>query len=173
MSEQERKPETDPQKRTHPFELPNGETVLIKHITSKDYDELNTWIRKQYMENCGEATQYMNIVEKQEFMLAALAHAASLTFLYGDGRDILFGSVYGMARLCYQMIQNPPFSFEKFKNMLFPEDFIEEQGVLVVGDMLNLANTGKIDRSIMDTPQPAQESDVVEKVVGEMISESV
>ena len=94
MSEQERQAETDPQKRTHPFVLSNGETVLIKHITSKDYDELNTWIRNQYMANCTDATTDMNIVEKQEFRLAALSHAASLTFLYGDGRDILFGSVF-------------------------------------------------------------------------------
>ena len=67
-----------------------------------------------------------------------------------------------MARLCYQMIQHSTMSFEKFKTMLFPEDFIEEQGVLVVGDMLNLANTGKIDRSMQG---------LMDQVTEEMISE--
>ena len=154
----------DPQKMTHPFELPDGTTVLIKHITARDYDELNRWVRQQYMANCSEATRYMNVVEKQEFMLAAMAHAATLDFLHGDGRSILYGSTYGMTRLCYQMIQNPPFSFEQFKAMLFPEDFVEEKGLWIVGDMLNLANTGKIDRTMKDA---------MDKIVGDVFAEPV
>ena len=91
--------------------------------------------------------------------------------MYGDGKDILFGSVYGWARLGYQMIQNPPLSFERFSKMLFPDDFITEHGMVAIGDMLSICNTGEIVREEEEKVETGR--DIVEKAVAEMISEAM
>lgn len=134
----------DPRDIAHPFTLPNGTAITLKHITQKDYEELDKWVRQQYMKNVTEATRYLNVVEKQEFLLAALGKAAKLTFQWGEGRDILFGSCYGMARLMYQMVQNPPFAFDAFRDMLYPDGFITLEGITLLGDMLSITTTGEI-----------------------------
>ena len=169
----------DPRTVAHPFTLPDGTPVILKHITHKDFEELDVWVRQQFMKNAADATRYMNVVEKQEFMIAALAHAAKLTFQYGDGRDILYGSAYGMARLMYQMIQNPPMSFEQFKTMLYPEGFVTPEGTDLLGKMLSLTNTGEIQPDIDTLVEKimelnaTQEDGTINEIASDMIRQSI
>jgi len=180
MSERIEKP-VDPRDVAHPFTLPNGTHLLLKHITQKDFEDLDVWVRQQYMKNTNQATEGMNVVEKQEFRLAALAYAATLTFQYGEGRDILYGSAWGMARLMYQMIQNPPFSFDEFKVMLYPDGYVNPEGTELLGRMLSLTNTGAIQpdietlaRKVVELNYPKSEkSGIIENTISDMMREAI
>jgi len=177
MSEEK---QVDPRTVAHPFTLPNGTPVILKHITAKDYEELDVWVRQQYMKNVTLATDGMNAVEKQELLMAALAYCAKLTFQYGDGRDILFGSAYGMSRLMYQMIQNPPFTFEQFRDMLFPEGFVNVEGMDLLGKMLSLTNTGEIQpdvdtliEKIVEINTPVNADGEPDEVMADLLREDI
>jgi len=172
-------PKVDPRDIAHTFTLPDGTPVIVKHITQKDFEELDVWVRQQFMKNATDATRYMNAVEKQEFMIAALKEAAKLTFQYGDGRDILYGSAYGMARLMYQMIQNPPMSFEQFKTTIYPDGFVTPDGLKLLGDMLSITNTGEVQPDVDTLLQkvmelnPPKKDGTIDAVVGGMLREAV
>ena len=123
--------------RTVPFVLPNGQAVVLGYLRKEDYNLLNQWVKTEYMKNVSTATADMNPIDKQDFRLAALSHAAKLTFQLGEGRDILFGSSYGVSRMVYQLIQNPPLPFEEFNKLLYPNGFITLEGMDVVNAMLD------------------------------------
>lgn len=118
------------------FELPSGQAVLLKPLKREDYEELNKWVRKQYLENVREACIGLNPAEKQDLLEAALSHAAKLSFQHGDGREILLESAYGLARLVYQMIYKPEMSFDRFNSVLFPDGFMTVEGMDTLSAML-------------------------------------
>ncbi len=125
--------------KVKPFVLLDGRTVLVGPLVRSDYDELNRWVKKQYMSNVREAVIGLDSQERMELLLAALDKAAMLTFQFGVGREILMGNAYGQARFAYQMIDRPPFSFDEFVSLLFPGDLLDEPGIKCVTDMINTA----------------------------------
>jgi hypothetical protein len=44
--------------------------------------------------------------------------------------------------LMYQMIQNPPMSFDQFKTMLYPDGFVNLDGQDLLGKMPSIGVTG-------------------------------
>lgn len=119
-----------------PFNLLGKTDLLLRPLGRADYDALNQWVKKQYMANVKEATSALDPTEKQEFLLAALSQASKLTFQYGDGREILMESAYGLSRLAYQLIDKPMFSFEEFNGMLFPDTFLNLEGMTAIAEMI-------------------------------------
>lgn len=141
------------------YKLPNGQEILLKPLVMEDYESLNKWVRDQYMENVTKACAGLNPIEKREFLLAALSHASTMTFQFGDGYDILMGSVFGLSRLVYQLIDRPSMSFENFNKSLFPNGFIDFAGVTVVNEMLDAAYI----HVAKELEQEAEQAEILEK----------
>lgn len=121
------------------YTLPNGQCVLLKILNRADYDSINQWIQKEYMKNVTEAVYGLDPISRQELLLAALDKAASLSFQFGNGKDILLGSAYGLTRLVYQLIDNPPFTFDAFNQLVFPQTFLTVDGLMTITQMLRTA----------------------------------
>lgn len=127
------------------FTLPNGTVVLLKPYTITEYDALNKWVKKKYMENVREACMGLDEQSKLELRLAALDKAASLSFQTVEGRDILFGDIEGFAYMAYQTIVSPSIQFKDFYSMLYPDGILTEDGVKCIMDMLSAAYAGDED----------------------------
>lgn len=128
----------DLNKRTA-YTLPNGQTVLLRVLRRADYDALNQWIRTEYLRGVSEAVRGLDPVSRQELLLAAISHAAQLSFQFGEGSDILLNSAFGLGRMVYQLIDNPPMPFDAFYTMLFPDEFINVDGLSCLTQMMTTA----------------------------------
>lgn len=128
----------DLNKRT-PFTLPNGQAVLLRVLRRADYDSLNQWIRTEYLRGVSEAVNGLDPVSRQELLLAAISHAAQLSFQFGEGSNILLNSAYGLTRMIYQLIDNPPLTFEGFHKLMFPDEFINIDGLSCLTQMMTTA----------------------------------
>ena len=121
-----------------PFTFRDGTTVLVRPLTMEDYKVLDEWVRSEYMKNVSAALKVLGAVERQTFLMTALDRVASLTFQYGLGSEILNGNAFGLCRLAYQLIENPPFSFEGFFEKVFPEHRFSDEGLQMVVDLSNM-----------------------------------
>ena len=121
-----------------PFTFKDGTTVLVRPLTLDDYHVLDEWVRSEYMKNVSAALKALGAVERQTFLMTALDRVASLTFQYGLGSEILNGNAFGLCRLAYQLIENPPFTFEGFFEKVFPEHRFTDEGLQTVVDLSNM-----------------------------------
>lgn len=121
-----------------PFTFKDGTTVLVRPLTLDDYHVLDEWVRSEYMKNVSAALKVLGAVERQTFLMTALDRVASLTFQYGLGSEILNGNAFGLCRLAYQLIENPPFTFEGFFEKVFPEHRFSDEGLQTVVDLASL-----------------------------------
>jgi hypothetical protein len=137
-----------------PFTFNDGVTVLVRPLQLKDYKELDEWVRAEYMKNISSALTSLDPVERQTFLMTALDRVASLTFQYGLGSEILHGNAFGLCRLAYQLIDNPPFTFEGFVEKLFPGMVFTETGLQTVVSLSNLVYAGvAVDRDRKGKPK--------------------
>ena len=143
------------------YTLPNGKKVILKPLAREDYDVLNKWVQTQYMRNVKDACEGLSAAERMELQLAALSYAATLNFQSGDGQQILFNNAYGLSRLTYQLIENPPFSFEEYDNMLFPNSMLCADGLETMNDIMKIAYKD-IQKIVAEEVQKMQ--DLEEKV---------
>ena len=125
--------------KKYPFTLLNGTAVLVKAYGPRDYEELNRWVRKKYMENVREACIGLDEQEKLELRLAALSKAARLTFQEGEGRDIVLSDIQGFARLGYQLIVDTGLTFDEYFKIIYPDGILTEDGLKSIIDMMNVA----------------------------------
>jgi len=120
-----------------PFTLPNGTVVTIYPLTERDYNEIDAWIKHQYMENVVSACGMLPREEREQLMKVALEEAAALTFQHGQGNKILLSSTFGVSRLAYQLIrQGTSMTFDEFHKVLFPGGFLTIEGTKALNDML-------------------------------------
>lgn len=121
-----------------PFTFKDGTTILVRPLQMTDYKELDEWVRSEYMRNVSSALKVLGSVERQTFLMAALDRVSSLTFQYGLGSEIINGNAFGLCRLAYQLIDNPPFTFEGFVEKLFPGMIFSEEGIQTVVTISNM-----------------------------------
>ena len=121
-----------------PFTFKDGTTVLVRPLTLDDYHVLDEWVRSEYMKNVSAALKALGAVERQTFLMTALDRVASLTFQYGLGSEILNGNAFGLCRLAYQLIENPPFTFEGFFEKVFPDHIFSDEGLQTVVNLSNM-----------------------------------
>lgn len=133
------------EKTNAPFTLPNGKTVLLKQLTITEYDAINKWVKKKYMENVREACMGLDEQTKLELRLAALDKAATLSFQTTEGREILFGDIEGFAYMAYQTIESPAISFKDFYSILYPDGILTETGIKCIIEMMSAAYEGDAD----------------------------
>ena len=120
-----------------PFTLPNGTVVTIYPLTERDYNEIDAWIKHQYMTNVVSACNMLPREEREQLMKVALEEAAALTFQHGQGNKILLSSTFGVSRLAYQLIrQGTSMTFDEFHKVLFPDGFLTIEGTKALNDML-------------------------------------
>jgi len=150
-----------------PFMLPNGIQVMLGHLRQKDYESLDNWVRQRYMSNVKSVTEGLPAYEKQEFLKVALTEASKMTFQFGEGQNILLSSTYGVCRMSYQTIRNPQMSFEEFHEMLFPEGFLNEQGVETMAEMTAaLYGQGKsLDQMVAEKQERDREEEIDNAIV--------
>ena len=120
-----------------PFTLPNGTVVQLFPLTERDYNEIDAWIKHQYMENVVSACERLPREERAQLMKVALEEAAALTFQHGHGNKILLSSTYGVSRLAYQLIRKgTSMTFDEFHRVLFPDGFLTVEGTEAMNRML-------------------------------------
>jgi len=120
-----------------PFTLPNGTVATIHPLTERDHNEIDAWIKHQYMENVVSACNMLPREEREQLMKVALEEAATLTFQHGHGNKILISSTFGVARLAYQLIKKgTTMTFEEFHSLLFPEGYLTVEGTETLNSML-------------------------------------
>jgi hypothetical protein len=120
-----------------PFTMPDGTGVTLFPLTERDHNEIDAWIKHQYMENVVSACNMLPREEREQLMKVALEEAATLTFQHGQGNKILLSSTFGVARLAYQLIKKgTSMTFEEFHHLLFPEGYLTVQGSEALNNML-------------------------------------
>lgn len=120
-----------------PFTLPNGTVVNLHPLTERDYNEIDAWIKHQYMENVVSACNRLPREEREQLMKVALEEAAALTFQHGQGNKILLSSTFGVSRLAYQLIRKgTTMTFDEFHSVLFPDGFLTVAGTQALNNML-------------------------------------
>ena len=104
---------------TKDFTLPNGNVVKLGILKEQNFENLTKWIRQQYMRNIREAISELPKAEQDSIMFKAASEAALMSSRTEDGLKVLYESVHGYARMCYELIQNPSISFDDFDKMTF------------------------------------------------------
>ncbi len=109
---------------------PNGTELEISPLLSEDIKEIDDWIRDMYMEQAAKyAGEHLPPERQNGFLSERLDAAIKLTSRFGDGRQILFANVYGLARFTYQAIRAPKMTFTEYHTLLFPDDFLTDTGL--------------------------------------------
>ena len=57
---------------------------------------------------------------QKEMMFQATDRAAKMSYQNQDGLEVLMESVHGLARIAYELIDNPKLTFEQFDELMFP-----------------------------------------------------
>ena len=111
------------------FTLPDGSGVLLHELTQDDWNQLRRWAQKTYIEDVSSAVNSMS--EQMQYILIreAVDVVTNASFDMGLCLEILFGSPVGVARVHYQMIQNPNIPFESFFGMIFPHSLFMRTGI--------------------------------------------
>jgi len=108
---------------------PNGVELNISQFTATDIEEIDNWIKSQYLERAAVATKHLPATQQNLFLQGALNNAMKLTFQFGDGRQMIFSNIYGITRLTYQAIRSPKMTFTEYHTLLFPNDILNDEGV--------------------------------------------
>ena len=103
------------------FTLPNGVTVQIAPLKQDNFENLTKWIRRRYMQNIRMVLEDFPLEEQEKLLNRAVKDAALMSVKTEEGLQVLYESVYGYARLCYELIQEPPFTFDEFSKIIFPD----------------------------------------------------
>jgi len=117
------------------FTLPNGRVVQIGPLKKANFDNITKWIRLRYMQNIREVVKELPTSEQTAIITHAAKDAALMSVRTEDGLKVLYESIYGYIRLCYELIIHPNFSFEDFCNIIVPEDTDVSDGAGVLNDM--------------------------------------
>ena len=126
---------TDALIETKDFTLPNGENVKLGALKEENFDHLTKWIRQQYMRNIREAISELPKAEQDSIMFKAASEAALMSSRTEDGLKVLYESVHGYARMCYELIQNTVLTFEGFDALIFRDKTDYMKGVEVLNNM--------------------------------------
>lgn len=117
---------TDALIETKDFILPNGENVKLGALKEQNFENLTKWIRQQYMKNIREVIAELPKEEQDSIMLRVVKDVAMMTSRTEDGLKVLYESVHGYARMCYELIRNPQIDFEQFDKVVFDgRDYVE------------------------------------------------
>ena len=108
--------------KTKEFELPNGMKVELSDLDDENYDRLTEWIRREYIKNVRSVLGELTEEERETVLYKAVKDAAMMSSRNAEGLKILFKTIHGFSRVCYEMIRNPPISFEEFNRVIFPSD---------------------------------------------------
>lgn len=111
------------------FTLPDGSGVLLHELAQSDWEQLRRWAQKTYIEDVSSAVNTMS--EQMQYVLIreAVNVVTAASFDMGLCLEILFGSPVGVARVHYQMVQNPNIPFESFFGMVFPRSLFMRTGI--------------------------------------------
>ncbi len=104
------------------FTLPNGLVIQIGPLQQESFENLNKWIRRRYLQNIRSVLADFPIDEQEKLLNRAVKDAALMSVKTEEGLQVLYESINGYARLCYEMIKNPTISFEEFCKIVFPND---------------------------------------------------
>ena len=104
------------------YTLPNGLVIQIGPLQQENFENLNKWIRRRYMQNIRSVLEDFPIDEQEKLLNRAVKDAALMSVKTEEGLQVLYESVNGYARLCYELIRNPTISFEEFCKILFSND---------------------------------------------------
>jgi hypothetical protein len=128
------------------FTLPNKSVVMLRLPLAKDVENLDKWLRLQYMQQANEVMKMLPDGVQKEYMLDVMEKAMILSSQFSPGRDMLFANVYGVTRFVYSHIQeNTTMTFEQFHEILFPDGFLVEEGQVALADMLRLAYPDNVE----------------------------
>ncbi|NLW48846.1 MAG: hypothetical protein GXY86_16150 [Firmicutes bacterium] len=117
------------------FELPNGRVVNIGPLKQANFDNISKWIRLRYMQNIRSVMSGLSSQEQELILVRAAKDAALMSVRTEEGLQVLYESVHGYARLCYEMIQNPTISFDEFDAIIFPDETNYSKHAGVLNDM--------------------------------------
>ena len=113
------------------FELPGGIKIKLAPLNRESFDRLDKWVRIRYMQNIRFVLQGLDAKEQMSILNQAAKDAALMSTRTEEGMAVLYESVHGYSRLCYELIVSPPFSFEEFDKMIFPDNgSLDNVGVL-------------------------------------------
>ena len=104
------------------FKLPNGDIVELKMLEELEFENLSKWIRVQYMRNMRMAISELPKAEQDALLFKAANQAALMSSRTTEGMQVLYESVHGYSRMCYEMIKNPKMSYEEFDNMVYKDN---------------------------------------------------
>lgn len=145
------------------FTLPDGSGVLLHELTQEDWNQLRRWAQKTYIEDVSSAVNGMSEQMQYIMIREAVDVVTNASFDMGLCLEILFGSPVGVARVHYQMIQNPNIPFESFFGMVFPHSLFMRAGIeaytegfIVLNQMCETVYGAPIDKVFWS-------SDVLEK----------
>ena len=111
------------------FTLPNGSGVLLHELSQADWDALRKWAQKTYIADVSSAIDGMSDAVQYALIREAVEQVTNAAFDLGLCLEILFGSPVGLARVHYQMIQNPGISFNAFFAQVFPHSLYLRTGL--------------------------------------------
>jgi len=114
---------------TTKVKMPNGTELEISPLTSQNIHELDEWLKAMYLEEAAKVVKYLSPDQQNAFLQARMDKAMILTCLFGEGRQILFSNVYGLARFTYQAVRAPQMTFEQYHTLLFPDDLMNDAGL--------------------------------------------
>lgn len=117
---------------TKDFTLPNGENVKLGILKEQNFENLSEYVRLEYMKNMRKVISVLPPNEQESVLFKAAQEAALLSSRTEEGLKVLYGSVHGYSRMCYELIQKPEFSYEVFDAMMFgdKEDYLEGLEIL-------------------------------------------
>lgn len=117
------------------FELPNGKIVVIGPLKQENFENISKWIRLRYLQNVRSVISEFSPKEQEAIISRAVKDAALMSVRTEDGLEVLYESVHGYARLCYEMIQSPTITFDDFEGIIFPDESDYSKYIGVLNDM--------------------------------------
>lgn len=111
-----------PQVTAAPFPITFGsQTYSMSPLRDTDIDEINNWLRASYIKMARESIDAsMSKVEREELLGVAMDRARRISFMEGNGSDLV-SSLEGFIRIFWQGIKrnHPGIPFDAFKSSIF------------------------------------------------------
>lgn len=117
------------------YKLPNGLVVQLGPLKQENFENLNKWIRRKYMQNIRSVLEDFPLDEQEKLLNRAVKDAALMSVKTEEGLQVLYESVHGYARLCYELIKTPPLTFAEFDSILFPDHIAYATNANVLSEM--------------------------------------
>lgn len=138
-----------------PFPIKLGKfTYEMSPLSDSDTEAINNWLRASYIQMARDSlTPKSTEAEREETLRIAMTTARKLSFMEGDGAEII-SSLEGVTRVLWQSIRrkHPEVSWELFRQQVWELKDLSEAELshdistaMSVWKEINVGKAGKID----------------------------